>query len=70
MKEPNRDAFKRDVGILFSVVAVLCLVTYCYYLQFYGAVLAAVYGAGAMELFNRTSVGRRVQEFIRPGRNS
>lgn len=54
-----------DVKVVCAMIIVFSLVSYFYYLEIYGAVLAAVYGMGVAEVFDRTFFGFKVREFIR-----
>lgn len=61
----RNNAAANDGKVVLSVAVALLLVTWFYYLEAYGVVLGAVYGVGAVELFNRTSTGRRVKALLR-----
>lgn len=61
----NNNRFFNDMKVVSSIIIVLLLVSYFYYLEVYGAVLAAVYGMGAVEVYERTSLGLRIKGFIR-----
>lgn len=69
MSQKNNGAAS-DIKVVISVAAALLLVTWTYYLEAYGVVLGAVYGVGAVELFNRTSTGRRVKAMLRGSKDT
>lgn len=60
----------RDAMVLVSVCLMLAFVSVFYYLEAYGIVLAAVFGCAAADLYNRTSIGQRVRNWLRPNRQT
>lgn len=52
-------------GVGAAIAVMLLLVSWCYYMEIYGAVLAAVYGMAVAELYNRTSTGRKFRAWLR-----
>lgn len=65
----KKDVFISDIKVFASVALALVLASIFYYLEVYGAVLAAVYGIGVVELLNQTSTGRKIKAFTRKGRD-
>ena len=59
-----------DASTLISVAVMVAIATFCFLFEAYFLVLAAIYGCAAAELYNRTSLGRRIRSRLSRSKES